>query len=137
MSVGPRDKRRPWASQRDEYARLQDSFSKNQGATRLLSTVVSSCFWQIPVAKKKMEVAENGDIMRKSHILLIFVSLTACSSEQGKQVTSSALMGSALGIPGGPIGIAVGGAVGAAVGAALPQGAFDTSKNETANRIDQ
>jgi len=39
-------------------------------------------------------------------------------------------MGSALGIPAGPIGIVVGGAAGAAVGALLPQGAFDTPKNE-------
>ena len=68
--------------------------------------------------------------MRKTLVLLIVATLTACGSGEHKQVASSAAMGGALGIPGGPIGIAVGGALGAAVGALLPEGALDTSMNE-------
>jgi len=68
--------------------------------------------------------------MRKSLVLLIVVTLTACASADNKQIASSAAMGGALGIPAGPIGIALGGALGAAVGALLPQGAFDKSTNE-------
>jgi len=69
-------------------------------------------------------------MMRLMLVPLLALTLLACHGEESEQIGSSALMGSALGIPGGPIGIVVGGAAGAAVGALLPQGAFDTSKSE-------
>ena len=56
--------------------------------------------------------------------LLIALLLAACSSERGKQVTSTTAMGAAIGIPGGPIGIAAGAVIGAAAGAILPADMF-------------
>jgi hypothetical protein len=70
-------------------------------------------------------------MMRLTLVALLAATLLACSSEEGKQVGSSAVMGSALGIPAGPIGVVVGGVAGAAVGVFLPQGAFEASKNDT------
>jgi hypothetical protein len=64
-------------------------------------------------------------MIRLALFSLVAVTLLACSSEKGEQVGASAAMGSALGIPGGPIGIAAGGAAGAVVGALLPEGAFE------------
>jgi hypothetical protein len=64
-------------------------------------------------------------------MLLIAAMLAACSADKGTQVTSTAVMGSALGIPAGPIGIAVGGVVGAATGALLPAGAFETPSGQS------
>jgi hypothetical protein len=66
-------------------------------------------------------------MMRLALFSLLAAALLACSSEKGEQVGASAVMGSALGIPGGPIGIAAGGAAGAVVGALLPEGAFEPS----------
>ena len=63
--------------------------------------------------------------IRCASILLITTLLSACSSERGDQVTSTTAMGAALGIPGGPIGIAVGAVIGAASGAVLPGSVFD------------
>lgn len=71
-------------------------------------------------------------IKRLALIPLIAAMLAACSSERGEQVGASAVMGSALGIPGGPIGIAAGGAAGAVVGALLPEGALDSNERSNA-----
>lgn len=74
--------------------------------------------------------------MRKPLVLLfLLAALTACSDEARQQVASTAGMGSALGAPGGPIGVAVGAVLGAAVGAILPPGSFDTAKTEDANGV--
>ena len=66
-------------------------------------------------------------MIRLALVSLLAATLLACSSEEGKQVGTSAVMGSALGIPAGPIGVVVGGAAGAVVGALLPPGAFETT----------
>jgi hypothetical protein len=57
--------------------------------------------------------------------------LTACAGDTGERVAGSALMGGALGIPGGPIGIAVGAGVGAAAGALVPKRVLEGSPQES------
>jgi hypothetical protein len=57
--------------------------------------------------------------------------LTACGGNTGERVAGSAEMGGALGIPGGPIGIAVGAGVGAAAGALVPERVFEGSSQES------
>lgn len=62
-------------------------------------------------------------------LLLLIVS--ACSSESREQIASTTVMGAALGIPGGPIGIAVGTMAGAVAGVIMPEGALDNQQAET------
>lgn len=69
--------------------------------------------------------------MKRQAAMLAILLITACSSEGSKQVTSSAVMGAAMGLPAGPIGIALGGVVGAAAGAVLPLGALQAQQADT------
>jgi hypothetical protein len=54
-------------------------------------------------------------------IVLAAMLPAACGNGNGERVAGGALMGGALGIPAGPIGIGVGAGVGAATGALLPK----------------
>ena len=54
----------------------------------------------------------------------------ACSGDAGKRVAGTAAVGGAIGIPGGPIGIAIGAGVGAAAGAFVPKHVLDGSSQE-------
>lgn len=60
--------------------------------------------------------------MKRQAAMLAVLFIAGCSAESSKQVASSAVMGAALGVPAGPIGIALGGVVGAAAGVVLPPG---------------
>jgi hypothetical protein len=60
-------------------------------------------------------------------IILGSMLLAACGSDRGERVAGAALMGGALGIPAGPIGIGVGAGVGAAAGAIVPKDALEGS----------
>jgi hypothetical protein len=58
-----------------------------------------------------------------STMLVAFAAIVVagCGSDAGERVAGGALMGGALGIPGGPIGVALGAGVGAAAGAFVPK----------------
>ena len=66
---------------------------------------------------------------------LLAATLLGCSSEEGKQVSASAVMGSALGIPGGPIGVVVGGAAGAVAAHSSLKGLLKPRKKLGTNRV--
>jgi len=63
--------------------------------------------------------------VRRFAFLLMIPLLAGCSNESAEQIASTAGMGAALGIPGGPIGVAVGGILGAAAGVIMPPGSLD------------
>lgn len=65
--------------------------------------------------------------MRHGLAMAIVFMLVACGGDEGKRVAGSTLMGSALGVPGGPIGVAVGATLGAAAGVLLPPDMFKDS----------
>jgi hypothetical protein len=51
------------------------------------------------------------------------------SSAEAGLIRHASVIGSALGVPAGLIGVVAGGALGAAAGALLPEGAFDEDKS--------
>jgi hypothetical protein len=64
-------------------------------------------------------------------VLSVLALVSACSGESREQIASTTVMGGALGIPGGPIGIAVGTVVGAIAGVIMPEGALDNEQAKT------
>lgn len=69
--------------------------------------------------------------MWRTFALAVLVTLVGCGGEEGNRVAGSTLMGSALGVPGGPIGVAVGATLGAAAGVFLPPETFTASNAAT------
>jgi hypothetical protein len=66
-------------------------------------------------------------IARRVALLAAALLLTACADDEGGRVAATTLMGGALGIPAGPIGIAVGAGAGAVAGATVPKEVFGGS----------
>jgi hypothetical protein len=71
--------------------------------------------------------------MQRVVLCVVLALISGCSDESAKQVTSTAGMGAAMGIPGGPIGIAVGGVIGAVAGAFMPPGSLDEHQKVATN----
>ncbi len=71
--------------------------------------------------------------MQRVVLFVVLALLSGCSDESARQVTSTAGMGAAMGIPGGPIGIALGGVIGAVAGAVMPEGSFDEQHKVATN----
>jgi len=63
-------------------------------------------------------------------LVALVALLAACSDDTSKRVAGSAVMGGALGIPAGPVGIAVGAGVGAAAGTLVPKKVVEGSSQE-------
>jgi hypothetical protein len=70
-------------------------------------------------------------IMRYTLSMVLLVVLVGCNGAEGKRVAGATLMGSALGVSGGPIGVAVGATLGAAAGVLLPPEMFKESNANT------
>jgi hypothetical protein len=64
-------------------------------------------------------------------VLPMILIASACSGESREQIASTTAMGAAIGIPGGPIGIAAGTLIGAAAGVIMPVGTLDRQQVET------
>jgi phage tail tape-measure protein len=62
---------------------------------------------------------------RRGPVLAAVLLLAACADEEGGHVAATTLMGGALGIPAGPIGVVVGAGVGAIAGATAPKEVFE------------
>jgi hypothetical protein len=58
-------------------------------------------------------------------LYVVLALVSGCSDESAKQVTSTAGMGAAMGIPCGPIGVAVGGIIGGVAGVFMPAGTLE------------
>jgi hypothetical protein len=54
--------------------------------------------------------------------------LLACGSDAGEHVGAATLMGGALGVPAGPVGVVAGAGIGAAAGALIPEEFFEGSQ---------
>jgi hypothetical protein len=68
---------------------------------------------------------------RRGPVLAAVLLLVACADEEGGHVAATTLMGGALGIPAGPIGMVVGAGAGAIAGATAPKEVFEGgSKND-------
>jgi hypothetical protein len=64
---------------------------------------------------------------RWAPLLAAALLLAACADDEGGHVAATTLMGGALGIPAGPIGMVVGAGAGAITGATVPKEVFEGS----------
>lgn len=72
---------------------------------------------------------------RKGWLILAAVGILAsCGNDTGERVAGTALMGGAMGIPAGPIGIVAGAGVGAVAGAVIPASVIDGRPRDTDSR---
>jgi len=79
------------------------------------------------VASRQTSTAQTAPNSNRVVLIGVVLLLTACADDAGQRVAGSAVMGGALGIPAGPIGIAIGAGVGAAAGALVPKTVLEGS----------
>jgi hypothetical protein len=82
---------------------------------------------QVPRRRVLPAIPNRTRWSRWAPLLVAALLLSACADDKGGHVAATTLMGGALGIPAGPIGIAVGAGAGAVAGAAVPKEVFEGS----------
>lgn len=81
--------------------------------------------------RSRQKIAAVGRNRTRCFIaLLAALALMGCTSDKAKHIAATTMMGGALGIPGGPIGIAAGAGAGAVAGALIPAKVLDGGRQE-------
>jgi hypothetical protein len=80
--------------------------------------------------KGDTQVIRKADTMADWRLILSATMLLTACTESGERFAGTTLAGAALGIPGGPIGVAVGAGAGAAAEALIPKEVFEGSPEQ-------